>query len=652
MLNSPLRASSFLTFTLNSDAFLFCRLQMAFPSGATPSSSPANSPAASSSSIPAFSRQTPRLSKKLTLFVTRATLVTRQADVDFFVRRLFEMPAIVSNSPLVREFFKMRPVDLVQNAPTPTDLVPSTPHNDHDLFAQFLTEKDKSPQATIRSPPPGKGLTASRRPRLGLKYSTPNLRSAYDADEASDVAPLPSPIPETSKLFGRGTIRPGMLPRATTLGLYNGRESFCSASASSISTATPTSAFFSTSPTALDPPPASPTITSSFDEPTPPSSTIKKRPSGPLRHFRSLQDLRHNFSTSSLLPTPPLPTSTGMDRARTQPPLSQSVPQYVPARTTLAGPNSAPSTSRDRSGSRSSIHSLEESLRHGASSRLHGIPETLAQQKRRPSMPLRSTSVATKASCGHSPSSSYDSLRSAGDRNSSLDMSRSFSGHQSGRSSTDLSDVGSQHPATPPTPYSDGRDRDVGGKYYLSDGELTINNKVPLPPFFPVPPSMTSAPMQVSHSYDTYEGMPQHRRTGSDVRSRAGSAASHRPILDTIHASPKLGSPVGSNRSTHPRRLPLVTPLSSPDPSSLTFKIIHTETICLRLSRTITLDALKAQVLAKFAEVAILLDDSFSLASASTPCTTEQEFQSILDSIATLDKLSLRIVSAPLEILA
>ena len=620
-------------------------LQSAFPSGATPTPSPANSPAASSSTIPAFSRQTPRLSKKLTLFVTRATLVSRQADVDFFVRRLFEMPAIVSNCPLVREFFKIRRVDVIQNAPTPTDLVPSTPHNDHDLFAQFLTEKDKSPQATIRSPPPGKGTT--RRPRLGMKMSTPNLRSTYDAEEANDAVGVASPIPETSKLFGRGTIRPGMLPRATTLGLYNGRESFCSASASP--SATPTSTFFASSPTTLEPLPASPTFVSSFDEPTPPPSAIKKRPSGPLRHFRSLQDLRQNFSSSSsssLLPTPPLPTSTLMGRARTQPPpLSQSVPQYIPARTTLAGPNSAPATSRDRSGSRSSIHSFEESSRHGAASRLHNIPESLAQQKRRPSMPNRSISVATKASCGHSPSSSYDSLRSAGDRNSSLDMSRSFSGHQSGRSSTDLSDVGSQHPATPPTPYADGRDRDVGGKYYLSDGELTINNKVPLPPFFPVPPSMTSAPMQVAYTYDTCEGMPHHRRGGSDVRSRAGSAASHRRILDTIHASPKLGSSAGSSRSSHPRRLPVIAPLSSPDPSSVTFKIIHTETICLRLSRTITLDALKSQVLAKFAECSILLDESFSLASPTAPLTTEQEFQSILDSIAMLDKVSLRIVS-------
>ncbi|ORY74310.1 hypothetical protein BCR35DRAFT_142696 [Leucosporidium creatinivorum] len=441
------------------------RLSNAFPVVNPPSPTSDGSPSALPSS---FYRQVPRLAKKVTLFVTRATLVQRQTDLDLFVRRLFDMPDQVKRSPIVRDFFRMREEDLTGMASSASLLSPPSgawgevAQDGPESFSSFLAAAS-SPNETVRPPMPNK-----RRPGLAVKISTPNLRGtalAHDFEGAEPVRPA--------------------APRANTENVV----SHLRTSNYSVSTSSSTSSSITVTPQSV----SNSTSHSSFKKPSPLGSTFrfggspdveykpaaapaepKKRPSlGPLRHFRSLQDLRHQ-SSAPAYPSEPMPklASVGMLRAVTQPhPLPSPSPASSPALSSSPFPfpqssasstySASPAMSRGRSGSKSSSTSSFEDLwggpaymspnpssqsatfRHGPSGRLDRVPES-AQRPRRPSMPgSRHTagSIGTKASCGHSSTPSTSSIGSARSSNagSSLDLTRSLGDYRSRRSSTDYS---------------------------------------------------------------------------------------------------------------------------------------------------------------------------------------------------------------------
>lgn len=436
------------------------RLSNAFP--VVGPSSPTSAPSSpGTSTLPSsFYRQTPRLSRKLTLFVTRSTLLQRQDDLDLFVRRLFDMPDSVRKSALVLQFFKMR---------------------DEDAGIPSASPGSASMGGEVRELAP---KPRTKRPTLGVKHSTPDLRKlmmSEDLEGAFDRAYIrqdgvKSPF-----------VRPPLPHRAATLDVEDPRDSLSRSSTSSSVTVT---AHPSPVPSPLTSPlcPDNKLLPEVKDVQVAPKA-LKK--GGPLRHFRSLQDLRNHMSSSStpsspVPPTPPLPlpASFTMARAHTQP-----LPTPI---LTHRAPSSGPAVGsflRQRSSSKSSTTSSFEdagnsptypfagngSFAFGPSGRLDRVMEGTSRP-RRPSMP-RTTSIATKASAGHSPSPSASSVDSL---TSSMRRSLSEKGYPSGRSSTDFSDFGSYNPETPPTPTMG----ETCGKYYLENGQLSQNNMVPPPPFF------------------------------------------------------------------------------------------------------------------------------------------------------------------------
>ncbi|KAM0754791.1 hypothetical protein T439DRAFT_321835 [Meredithblackwellia eburnea MCA 4105] len=342
-------------------------------------------------------------------------------------------------------------------------------------------------------------------------------------------------------------------------------------------------------------------------------------------------------------------------------------------------------SSSSKSNASSSVSSFEEivggpysnnptwpgGFRQGPSGRLDRVPEGFAGSLSRPRRPSNAsrTFSGTRMHPGHSPSPSGSSIASSSSLGSS-DMSRSMSspgGYLSSRrsSTTDCSDGGSSFmPATPPTPQLEGEF--VGGKYFVSDnGLIAQNNKVPLPPFFPVPPSMSSVQMALAHSYEGLPVSPRHghrRKGSSETRSRTGSASSmNRPPMDAI-----LGSPLStSSGSSTANSSPLVRPQDRPN---VTFKVLHPEAnFVLRVPRTIKLAELRSTIDRKALDCSIKLSGetgegqwalsyttlsktgiemgSSPLHSRSELIITEDEFQLALRRTEHLEKVALRIVS-------
>lgn len=439
------------------------------------------------------------------------------------------MPDQVKNSSIVRNFFRLRDDDLTSSVsgrsvalPVLSNFAGEHVADDADAddgpesFSRFLAIAN-SPNATV------KPMQRKHRPALIVKSSTPNLRHlAHD-----HVASEESLLPERPTAMRAATSDAGQLLRGSHYSVST------TSSASSTLTVTPqilsgtssSAASFiakKTSPLAADfrfgdGPQA---IEKIVVEP-------KKRPIlGPLRHFRSLQDLRSSNAPPSapIEPVPKLPTARRMVRAVTQPhailtcespaasplgsPLSMSSQPFPPSAYT--GPSSQ-SLSRHRStASKSSSTSSFEDLwgpplpqhsptssianatfRHGPSGRITRDPEPVPLPRaRRPSMiqtRSASGSIGTKASLGHKSSASTSSIGSNRSRSSaggsSMDMARSMSGYRSRRSSTDFSfsDAGAGGLSTPPTPHSESGS---SSKYFMEHGLLAQNNKVPPPPFF------------------------------------------------------------------------------------------------------------------------------------------------------------------------
>jgi hypothetical protein len=441
-----------------------------------------SSPPSSSSTLPSsFYRQTPRLSKKLTLFVTRSTLISRQDDLDLFVRRLFDMPPSVKESRVVCEFFRMAENDPVEVFIPPAASSMETVRLKNGSRVGLAEGND----ATVRGlPSKPKGM----RPRLGMKHSTPDLRKLMMSEELEDAYDgFFGGASPPSLALGGGFPRPP-LPNRT---VSDSPRSSTSSSNTSTSTVVPSARLPSPLAVAIAP------MFTSAPAPVADTLPLKVTPrnkGGPLRHFRSLQDLRQ---TAMSLPAPPLPSflSSPMTRAATQPtPRTYNIPTPIITQRSVSGPASVPATQRQRSASKSSISSFDDgpvspllgltgstSFRHGPMGRLDRVPEGASRGSRRPARPPS----CNKTSIGHSPSpssSSVDSLRSSA-AGSSWDMGRATNekGYPSRRSSTDYSDGGGT-PATPPTPAMDGAES--CGPYYIDNGQLSQNNKVPPPPFF------------------------------------------------------------------------------------------------------------------------------------------------------------------------
>lgn len=445
----------------------------------------------------------PRLTRKLTLFVTRSTLIQRQDDLDLFVRRLFEMPDVIRRSDLVHDFFRIRENDLlgttiVSTPPSSGESSPTTPLDDGEpgSFSHFLTGvHSPSPNATIRV----NATKTKTRPSLAVKHSTPDLRKLMVSDAESI---FDAPTRSTSSK------RPLLSDRANTVDDASVRSSaYSSASSATITPATAASASLTRLPSPLSTRSPLPSVFAEAQAAvTLAAVAAKARHQGLLRHFYSLQDLRGQQSlTRDRPPLPKSPTSVDMGRAQTQPTLPSTPSSASMSRAGSTGRYH--NQQRQRSGSKSSSTSSSSfedvsgssyassagawpaggggGFRQGPSGRLDRVPET-AQRARRPSTQGRSNSN-TKASLGHSPSPSASSIGSTFSSASASDLSRSMSSpggyFPSRRSSTDYSDVGSYMPGTPPTPHFDGEA--CGGKYFVSEsGVLSQNNKVPLPPFF------------------------------------------------------------------------------------------------------------------------------------------------------------------------
>lgn len=416
------------------------------------------------------------------------------------------MPSLVRDSILVRTFFSMRPSD--NTSPSPGSAVASLPTTDVDAFdpdsfAHFLASRQPSASSPrTKSPAPSSSGRAFRRPRLGLKFSTPDLRKlAVDRDEESDDLGVRLPMsgrtvtPASSVQKKRTSISTSSISSSNTIIAPNQSTRVASPLLRHVNSSSPL--------------PATPIVTA-------------KRPGAILRHFQSLQDLRHHINVSPTSTPPPVPyspystdsvihpTSAPMTRGFTSPnsftpssPHSQTLSNNLSR--SYNGPISAPGRSRPSSGSSfedgpspMQYYDLATSFRQNASGRLTNVPSFLppSQRQRRPSIPRRLSSTTSSHSSSRSVSS-LDSIRSSG---GSIDLTRSTSagvigacpsagmgGSRSRRSSTDYSSDNSQFfPATPPTPQSTIEEFGQSlGKYYVDElGLLLQNNIVPLPPFF------------------------------------------------------------------------------------------------------------------------------------------------------------------------
>ncbi|KAK4058465.1 hypothetical protein OIO90_000626 [Microbotryomycetes sp. JL221] len=640
----------------------------------------------SSSALPSsFYRQVPRLSKKITLFVTRSTLAQRQAELDVFTRRLFEMPEQVCQSRIVRDFFVLREDDigtvrLTSNTATATSAASSTnaiwgevAGEEPESFASFLAGLE-SPNATV------KPHSSKTRPQLHAKMSTPNLRTALlRHDIEAERPPMPRAATELPSVNTRASIYSVSTTASTSSSATVTPSSFAAASAAM--------SIRAKSPLANEEP-SSEVLTSvpvAESEQKP-----KRRPRlGPLRHFRSLQDLRSEKSPPAYPsePMPKRPGSRSMARAVTQPHamFDPSSPTTSAEQSSRAINNDelkvSPTTSnrlvhaRRRSGSKGSASSFEDlwgtsgqipatstdpgpvTFRRTPSGRIDRVVPDGNVRPRRPSMPTRmSTSgVTTRATTGHASTPSTSSVGSSRSSfaGSSMDLSRSYSGHRSHRSSVDYSgsDIG-----TPQTPHSEFAPSSKGSVDFTSS--YSQMNKVPLAPFFPVPPQNSSV-MEAAYSHEGMPHTPKHRRKGSlEQRARTGSTTSRRP-LDTIIASPKGTSPGPTP--------PIASPsIAGGATTFVTFKLLHPQAnLVLRTTRhELTLQSLRTQIRHKFCSADVVLESEsahWGLAYTKDHATTvgngsgearttrliitEEDLRAVLDGVTSSDKLTFRVVS-------
>ncbi|GAA6017921.1 hypothetical protein JCM11491_001218 [Sporobolomyces phaffii] len=603
--------------------------------------------AASGSRTDLFNHQVPRLSRKLVLFMTRSTLEARQAELDLFCRRLFQMSGEIRDSLVVRSFFGLKnggglgtiPFDPAILSDIP---IPPIPVGESD-------SDDKN--ATIKPKP------KPQRPALSVKISTPNLRSVPISVDANSEALSPETMSSRAIAANRAFTVDATDLRATS-----------ELSIASAATLTP---FLYTAQNSPALSPATPNQEGKF-------KTLRKKASGPLRHFRSLQDLRGGANSSLEVPDAPVPR---LGDGLAAPPMfrnvSQPMPRALPSPLHFGapirltpGPTSAPiRPSHRRTGSStSSISSTDgdlwgtsyfvpapTSFRQTPTGRLESVPLQQSQSSYSSSSHHRrhaggggGGSISTqKASLGHSSSasiSSLDSLRSS--------TSESGSGSRSARHSFDWGATvgdgfGLHGIETPPTPQS---------PWAQKDGAFTpSHNLVPPPPFFPVPPAMTSA-----FSHDGLSHAPRaplgHKSSlecsTSSGRSRTDSTASRR--LDSLTASPSAASSCSSPG------------IGGPDPRpQWTFKLLHAdENVVLRIARDdLSLDRLRIDTRAKFKAAGVdlspegahwglsytdkpgpLLDEPFAVAPTSRLIITEHDLEQCLARVAA-GKVTLKVVT-------
>lgn len=473
----------------------------------------------------------PRLSKKVSLFVTRSTHVQRQNELDNFCRRLFDMPADVKQSSLVREFFRFRPDDRLGLPASATHSAASSrsalnlPVNLDSAFGAppgpaWLAAGDPENDLTFADETIKAAKPRTLRPKLAIKISSPNLRGNVRGFGRDDDSSFLSPISGVSNRSGPGLLRHFEPPDA----LSRAESSFSMATMSSARTITPS-------------PVAPPPIVGGASM----AKTIRKKASGGLRHIRSLGDLRSSSKKAAAtdepvpaLPTfpspPPAPTSSAsasMERAATQPlptsrfqpPISSTsnrrpsagLPSPSARSAYMAQTAPAREAVRHARGSKSSISSFEDlwgtafpsTFRQTPSGRVEcvrtdefGRPVNGTKRLSGVGVPARTNSFGHASTVrppmyrhGRQTSttsiSSVDSARSGGSAPSmSMTMSRS------------RSSGGSEICPTPPTPAMEwsaskssneggpAKDKVIAGKYYVENGVLLENNMVPPPPFF------------------------------------------------------------------------------------------------------------------------------------------------------------------------
>ena len=158
-------------------------------------------------------RRVPRLSRKVTLFVTASTHAARRDELDLFVRHLFNLPQTVTLHPLVQEFFDIKPNGL--DGQLPPSPAPHTPAH----FEQHPNGKTITPAsaaaassamrefsysastsyASIKERSPGPPQPAFRA-GLVSKRSTPDLRRFMSAsvDSSASSSSLDEDLPNMS----------------------------------------------------------------------------------------------------------------------------------------------------------------------------------------------------------------------------------------------------------------------------------------------------------------------------------------------------------------------------------------------------------------------------------------------------------------------
>lgn len=419
--------------------------------------------------------------------MTRSVLEQRKSELDLFCRRLLQMPTEVRDSLIVRHFFALNTNEIGNHLDfsTTETLAAFTlpPHVDERESDQFATIKP------IKSKP--------RRPVLAVKTSTPNLRSAMKpfGDEFDSLSPE--------------SARPVAANRSFTVDGAGLRASSEYSMASAISTASSTTITPSLYAARV------PTLAIPSPQPSPSNpdgrfKTLRKKASGPLRHFRSLQDLRGSSNSSSLdvpdLPVPALRPGlapTPMLRTASQPPTRPSphplhlgAPIRLPSGGSGAGPSSAPlrPSHRKTNSSSSSIISAEDlwgtsfpfptpstTFRQTPTGRLESVPLQTSQRsyssssQRREAGARGGASISTNnASCGHSSTASISSLESLRSSIRSFDEG-SGSGSRSARNSFDWGSTECPTPPTPQSPWNEATRKDSSFAQY---------NMVPPPPFF------------------------------------------------------------------------------------------------------------------------------------------------------------------------
>lgn len=286
-------------------------------------------------------KQLPRLSKKMTLFVTRSTLNQRRDDLDIWVRRLADIHEI-RDSKLLSDFLYDSLAGCMEvSSPSPSEASSSSkssPFSSSSASPSISSSRRQPPPAPLftnsqsgrpslnfsrpgtasNSPsradffatkelPPTPSALAYNRPALAHKRSTPNLRYAPNVLD-QDIPPTPPP-PFDIKRLQAGTPPLPVQATASSATSLKSRPSLDSVarSVSTDHTITPATLQKSTSSATRQSSgrqsPRTPRPSNAEEqpslEPPPPRKAI-------LRHFMSLQDIvcapfSHFFRASLVL---------------------------------------------------------------------------------------------------------------------------------------------------------------------------------------------------------------------------------------------------------------------------------------------------------------------------------------------------------------